>query len=133
MIKRVSTNSRILERAGDDGEGAAKGHDEGDKEEGEAVEGCDGFEDVGSSEGRRERDSGEKECEEEVGGNCEVLEGREYRVHLEQAHAPPAVVWVGDGDGNGKSIGLWTRKVCGGGFGKSLYLSGVDRQASLLF
>lgn len=29
------------------------------------------------------------------------------------------MVRVGDGDGNGKSIGLWTRKVCGG-FGKSL-------------
>ncbi|KAF9685026.1 hypothetical protein SADUNF_Sadunf03G0011500 [Salix dunnii] len=56
---------------GDDGEGAPKGHDEGEKEEHEAVEGCHWFEDVGSSEGRRERNSGEKECEEEVAGNCE--------------------------------------------------------------
>lgn len=66
-------NDVVEVRAGggrDDGEGAAKGHDEGEKEEDEAVEGCDWFEDLRSSEGR-ERDSGEKECEEEVGGNCE--------------------------------------------------------------
>ncbi|KAJ6704509.1 hypothetical protein OIU85_030333 [Salix viminalis] len=57
---------------GDDGEGAAKGHDEGERRKRVKLwRAVIGFEDVGSSKGRRERDSGEKECEEEVGGNCE--------------------------------------------------------------
>ena len=34
----------------DDGESATNGHDEGEKEEGEIMDGCDGLDDVGSNE-----------------------------------------------------------------------------------
>ncbi|XVE67352.1 hypothetical protein DITRI_Ditri08aG0153800 [Diplodiscus trichospermus] len=54
---------------GDDGDGAAKGHDEGDEEESEGVQGCDGFQDMGSKGG--ERGSGEVECEAEVSDDCQ--------------------------------------------------------------
>lgn len=33
----------------DDGEGATNGHDEGEEKEGEVMDSCDGFEDMGSN------------------------------------------------------------------------------------
>ena len=57
---------------GDDGEGAAKGHDEGEEEENEGVQGCDGFQDMGSKGG--ERGSGKEECEGEVAEDCQSEE-----------------------------------------------------------
>lgn len=45
---------------GDDGEGAAEGHDEGEEEKSERMEGCDGFQDMGSE--GRERGFGEEKC-----------------------------------------------------------------------
>lgn len=54
---------------GNDGEDAAKGHDEGEEEEGETMDGCDWFKDV-ACKGNRVV-AGEKEGEGKVGEDCE--------------------------------------------------------------
>lgn len=44
---------------GEDGEGATDGHDEGEEEEGEVVDGGDGFEEAGAEGGERDEVAGE--------------------------------------------------------------------------
>lgn len=66
-----------VRRVGDDGEGATDSHDEGEEEEGEIVEGGDGFEDAGTKGGGEwDKAAGEKEGEGEVREEGEEEEER---------------------------------------------------------
>ena len=67
MIEREANDVLQWRWMGDDGESAANRHDQGEKEESEGVQRCDGFQDVVSN--GWERGSREKECKGKVSEN----------------------------------------------------------------